>query len=116
MCSTEKKPDDIVITLAIRTPLAKGFKGGLKDTGLDYLVYALLKQVVERSGIDPSVVEDICLGNVRHFLLSTPRGSLWSLWLIWDLLWLRSMMARQLILSARRCWLRDFRTRRQLQR
>ncbi|RVX67993.1 hypothetical protein B0A52_08403 [Exophiala mesophila] len=61
---TQKNPDDIVITLAIRTPLTKGKKGGFKDTGLDYIVYALLKQVLEKSKIDPSLVEDICLGNV----------------------------------------------------
>ncbi|KAG9774471.1 hypothetical protein HRR83_000937 [Exophiala dermatitidis] len=61
---TQKNPDDIVITLAIRTPLAKGKKGGFKDTDLDYIVYALLKQVLDKSKIDPALVEDICLGNV----------------------------------------------------
>merc|ERR1712000_473328 len=61
---TQKNPDDVVITLAIRTPLAKGKKGGFKDTDLDYIVYALLKQLVDKSKIDPSLVEDICLGNV----------------------------------------------------
>lgn len=63
--STAKTPDDIVITLALRTPLTKGKKGGFKDTDLDYIVYALLKEVVNKSKIDPSLVEDICLGNVR---------------------------------------------------
>lgn len=62
--STSKNPDDIVITLAIRTPLAKAKKGGFKDTSLEYLVYALLKEVKERSAIDPALIEDICLGNV----------------------------------------------------
>ncbi|MCJ1268184.1 hypothetical protein MMC22_008070 [Lobaria immixta] len=61
---TQKHPDDVVITLAIRTPLTKGFKGGFKDTSLDYIVYSLLKKVIERSKIDPQMVEDICLGNV----------------------------------------------------
>ncbi|OCT48079.1 3-ketoacyl-CoA thiolase, peroxisomal [Cladophialophora carrionii] len=61
---TQKHPDDIVITLAIRTPLAKGKKGGFKDTDLDYIVWALLKEVVKKSKLDPSLVEDICLGNV----------------------------------------------------
>lgn len=64
ICSTAKNPDDVVITLAIRTPLAKGFKGGFKDTSLDYIVYALLKKVVEKSNLDPQMVEDICIGNV----------------------------------------------------
>ncbi|KAH0562100.1 hypothetical protein GP486_003205 [Trichoglossum hirsutum] len=61
---TQKNPDDIVITLAVRTPLTKAFKGGFKDTSLDYIVYSVLKVVRERSNLDPALVEDICLGNV----------------------------------------------------
>ena len=63
--STAQHPDDVVITLAIRTPLAKGNKGSFKDTDLDYLIYSLLKKVLEKSKIDPSQIEDICMGNVR---------------------------------------------------
>ena len=62
--STQQNPDDVVITLAIRTPLTKGFKGGFKDTPLDYIIYSLLKEVVTKSNIDPQLVEDVCLGNV----------------------------------------------------
>ncbi|KAH8809179.1 Thiolase, N-terminal domain-containing protein [Xylogone sp. PMI_703] len=62
---TAKNADDVVVTLAIRTPLAKGHKGGFKDTGLDFLIYALLKEVVARSQLDPALVEDICCGNVN---------------------------------------------------
>ncbi|KAM3086338.1 hypothetical protein ACMFMG_000474 [Clarireedia jacksonii] len=61
---TSKNADDIVITLAIRTPLAKGYKGGFKDTKLEYLQYALLQKVREKSNLDPQLVEDICCGNV----------------------------------------------------
>lgn len=46
--------------------MTKGFKGGFKDTPLDYIIYSLLKKVVEKSRIDPQVVEDICLGNVNN--------------------------------------------------
>jgi len=63
---TAKNPDDIVITMAIRTPLTKGKKGGMKDTPLDLMVYSLLKQVRERMNMDPALVEDICLGNVSN--------------------------------------------------
>lgn len=63
---TSKNADDVVITLALRTPLAKGFKGGFKDTQLDFLVYSLLKNVIEKSKIDPQLVEDICCGNVNE--------------------------------------------------
>jgi acetyl-CoA acyltransferase 1 len=45
--------------------LAKGFKGGFKDTELDYIVYSLLKEVVARSNLDPNLIEDVVLGNVR---------------------------------------------------
>ncbi|KAK3312095.1 3-ketoacyl-CoA thiolase [Apodospora peruviana] len=61
---TSKNADDIVITLAIRTPLAKAKKGGFKDTSLEYLAYAILKEVKERANIDPALVEDIAMGNV----------------------------------------------------
>ena len=63
---TQKNPDDVVITLAIRTPLTKGKKGGFKDTDLDYMVYSLLKEVIAKSKIDPNQVEDVCMGNVRY--------------------------------------------------
>ena len=72
LISTTKNPDDIVITLAIRTPLTKAFKGGFKDTPLDGIIVKILKQVVARANIDPALVEDICLGNVsirKHFIL-----------------------------------------------
>ncbi|KAI1811690.1 Thiolase, N-terminal domain-containing protein [Poronia punctata] len=61
---TSKTPDDIVITLAIRTPLCKGKKGGFKDTSLEYLMYAILKATRERMGFSPELVEDITMGNV----------------------------------------------------
>ena len=70
--STQKNPDDVVITLALRTPLAKAIKGGFKDTDLDYMVYALLKETLNKANIDPALIEDVCMGNVRFHFLSTP--------------------------------------------
>ncbi|GIZ47904.1 hypothetical protein CKM354_001098100 [Cercospora kikuchii] len=61
----QQHPDDVVITLAIRTPLCKSKRGGLKDTLLDDLVFKTLEQVIVQSKLDPSQVNDICLGNVR---------------------------------------------------
>ncbi|KAK6435206.1 hypothetical protein LTR95_008613 [Oleoguttula sp. CCFEE 5521] len=61
---TSQNPDDVVITLAIRTPLAKGKKGGFKDTHLDALIFKILEQAVRKSRLDPQMVEDICVGNV----------------------------------------------------
>ncbi|KIM94662.1 hypothetical protein OIDMADRAFT_207330 [Oidiodendron maius Zn] len=60
----KKNPDDIVITLAVRTPLTKARKGGLKDTSLDDLLITLLTAIRERSNIDPALIEDVCVGNV----------------------------------------------------
>ena len=71
---TSKNADDIVITLAIRTPLTKARKGGFKDTSLEYLAYAILREVKERCNIDPALVEDICMGNVRISLLQGADG------------------------------------------
>lgn len=64
--SLSKNPDDIVITYATRTPLTKARKGGFKDTHLDALVFKLLEKVRQNMKLDPQLVEDICLGNVRN--------------------------------------------------
>ncbi|KAL5114855.1 hypothetical protein ACEQ8H_007232 [Pleosporales sp. CAS-2024a] len=61
---TTKNPDDVVITLALRTPLTKAYKGGFKDTTLDGIMVKMLKAVVAKSNLDPALVEDICCGNV----------------------------------------------------
>lgn len=63
---TSKNADDVVITFAARTAMGKAGKGSFKDTNLDFLVYSLLKQVVAKSNIDPSLIEDVCLGNVNN--------------------------------------------------
>lgn len=63
--SQAKNADDVVITLAIRTPLTKARKGAFKDSGVEFLAYSLLKELKTRSGIDPALVEDFALGNVR---------------------------------------------------
>ncbi|CAE6432630.1 unnamed protein product, partial [Rhizoctonia solani] len=57
-----KHPDDVVLTLALRTPMCKAKKGGLKDTPSDVLLVGMLKAARERSGIDPALVEDIVVG------------------------------------------------------
>lgn len=44
--------------------MTKAAKGGFKDTGLDYIVYSVLKELVQRSNLDPALIEDVCLGNV----------------------------------------------------
>ncbi|OIW24475.1 3-ketoacyl-CoA thiolase [Coniochaeta ligniaria NRRL 30616] len=60
----EKHPDDIVVTACLRTAFAKGGKGGFKDTMAADLMAGVLKGLVDRSKIDPSLVEDVCVGTV----------------------------------------------------
>ncbi|KAK4508273.1 hypothetical protein PRZ48_002011 [Zasmidium cellare] len=61
----QKNPDDVVITLAIRTPLCKYKTGALKDTTLDGITLRILQAVRAKMNLDPALVDDICLGNVR---------------------------------------------------
>ncbi|KAL5374806.1 hypothetical protein DPSP01_011642 [Paraphaeosphaeria sporulosa] len=60
----QKNPDDIVITAALRTPITKGGKGGFKDTAAADLLHGAFKALIQRSGIDPALVEDIAVGAV----------------------------------------------------
>ncbi|PBK77387.1 thiolase [Armillaria solidipes] len=59
-----KSPDDVVITLAVRSPLCKARKGGFKDARTDELMLEMFKQVISQSKIDPALVGDICVGTV----------------------------------------------------
>lgn len=59
-----KNPDDIVVTCALRTPITKGGKGGFKDTAAADLLVGAFKALIDRSRIDPALVEDISVGSV----------------------------------------------------
>lgn len=52
------------MTCALRTPFTKGGKGGFKDTQSADLLHGAFKALIERSGIDPNLVEDIAVGTV----------------------------------------------------
>jgi len=60
----EKSPDDIVVTACLRTAFTKGGKGGFKDTAAADMLVGAFKALIERSNIDPSLVEDIAVGSV----------------------------------------------------
>jgi len=59
-----KSEDDVVIVSALRTPIAKAKRGAFKDTHWTDLLAAVLKATVERTKIDPKLVEDIVVGTV----------------------------------------------------
>jgi acetyl-CoA acyltransferase len=60
-----KKP---VIVAALRTPIGRSHKekGVFRDVRSDDLAVAVVKAIVERSGIDPQEVEDVVLGNTQQ--------------------------------------------------
>ncbi|KAG1749831.1 Thiolase, N-terminal domain-containing protein [Suillus paluster] len=60
----QKHPDDVVITMAIRSPLTKAKKGALKDMMTDELLLEMFKQAIAQSHVDPNTVGDICVGTV----------------------------------------------------
>ncbi|KAG8805058.1 hypothetical protein FRC17_005751 [Serendipita sp. 399] len=59
-----QSPDDVVITMAIRSPLCKAKKGGFKDTRSDELLTSMFKAVIANCEINPVLIEDICVGTV----------------------------------------------------
>ncbi|TPX34994.1 hypothetical protein SmJEL517_g02495 [Synchytrium microbalum] len=59
-----KSQDDVVIVAAVRTPITKARRGGLKDTTPDLLLATVLKGILDRTKINPALVEDIQVGNV----------------------------------------------------
>lgn len=52
------------MTCALRTALTKGGKGGFKDTAGADLLAGVFKAVLNKSGVDPSSVQDIAVGSV----------------------------------------------------
>ncbi|KAK7179589.1 putative 3-ketoacyl-CoA thiolase [Paraphaeosphaeria sporulosa] len=63
-CMSTNGTLQIVITAALRTPITKGGKGGFKDTAAADLLHGAFKALIQRSGIDPALVEDIAVGAV----------------------------------------------------
>jgi acetyl-CoA acyltransferase 1 len=60
----QKNADDVVVTACCRTAFTKGGKGGFKDTPAADLMVGVLREIIARSGIDPNLVEDVCVGTV----------------------------------------------------
>jgi acetyl-CoA acyltransferase len=57
-----------VVVEACRTPIGRSHaeKGVFRDVRSDDLAVAVVRAIIERSGIDPALVEDIVLGNVQQ--------------------------------------------------
>ncbi|KAG7191680.1 3-ketoacyl-CoA thiolase with broad chain length specificity, partial [Scheffersomyces spartinae] len=62
----QKNPDDVVIVGAYRTAIGKARKGSFKETGSDYLLSQLFKELLKKTGVDASLIEDVTVGNVLN--------------------------------------------------
>ena len=58
-----KSDDDVVICSAVRTPITKGKKGGLKNTAPEVMLSVVLREAAARAKLKPQDVEDIAVGN-----------------------------------------------------
>lgn len=58
-----KSPDDVVICGAYRTPLSRARKGELKDTAPETMLKVVLEALIQRTGVNPELVEDMVVGN-----------------------------------------------------
>lgn len=63
VAATPKNPDDVVIVSFARTALCKATKGSFKDTSVELMLSHVFKSVVDQSGIDAKLIEDISVGN-----------------------------------------------------
>jgi acetyl-CoA acyltransferase 1 len=63
---TSKSDNDVVIVGANRTALTKGGKGLFKDANSDELLYKLLVEFFKTLNFDPSIIEDVAVGNVLN--------------------------------------------------
>lgn len=57
-------PNQVVITACCRSAFTKGGKGGFKDTPAADILAGILKAIIDRSKINPALVEDIAVGTV----------------------------------------------------
>jgi len=61
-----RSPNDVVVISALRTPICKAKRGAFKDVPPDDLLFAVLRATIDKTGISPSAIDDICVGNVQQ--------------------------------------------------
>lgn len=62
----QKNPDDVVIVGAYRTAMTKGGRGSFKDVGSDWILTKFLEAFLKKTGVDPTLIEDVAVGNVLN--------------------------------------------------
>ncbi len=62
MTGTGAAPDDVVVVGAVRTPIGRAVKGSLASVRPDDLAALAVSALLERTGLDPALVDDHVLG------------------------------------------------------
>ncbi|KAJ4382351.1 hypothetical protein N0V86_002685 [Didymella sp. IMI 355093] len=71
----QKNPNDVVILSALRTPVTRAKKGGLRDAYDHELLGAVLKATIQKfPNLDPAKIDDICVGTVLAELGGSKAG------------------------------------------
>ncbi|CAI7654947.1 unnamed protein product [Penicillium manginii] len=60
----KKSPNDVVVLSAVRSPIARAFKGGFKDSYPEEILMQVMQAAVLRAKIQPGQVNDVMIGNV----------------------------------------------------
>ncbi|KAJ5085924.1 hypothetical protein N7532_010695 [Penicillium argentinense] len=60
----KKSPNDVVVLSAVRSPIARAFKGGFKDSYPEEILMPVMQAAVQRANIEPGQVNDVMIGNV----------------------------------------------------
>lgn len=71
----QKNPNDVVILSALRTPVTRAKKGGLRDAYDHEMLGAVLKATLAKfPNLDPAKINDICIGTVLAELGGSKAG------------------------------------------
>ncbi|KAJ4335553.1 hypothetical protein N0V87_006082 [Didymella glomerata] len=71
----QKNPNDVVILSALRTPVTRAKKGGLRDAYDHEMLGAVLKATLQKfPTLDPAKIDDICIGTVLAELGGSKAG------------------------------------------
>ncbi|KAK0390075.1 hypothetical protein NLU13_3648 [Sarocladium strictum] len=59
-----KRPDDVVVLSAVRSPITRSFKGQFKDAWPEDILAPIMAEAPRRAGIEAGDVQDVLIGNV----------------------------------------------------
>ncbi|KAK9446551.1 uncharacterized protein V1518DRAFT_458137 [Limtongia smithiae] len=60
----QKKSSDVVVLAAVRSPITRAFKGGMKDAWPEDILRPVVREAVQRARIEFGDVNDVMIGNV----------------------------------------------------